>query len=168
MKEDYVFPEIYVEDGELESNNYLLLKDTGEKVEFSDNCNIENREVVCFAKVPYDNALELIVDVYNNRIKRSFITKTRDGRLLLVKSSVVPKIIDIQGWIVRILVQEGDIVKKWQRIAYVLTRKYETRTIKSPWEGIVTYIGYVFGEKPEHYVIVMVDKDDVKYIGRTK
>ena len=166
MREDYIFPEIFIENTGIKSDKYILIEREEGNIRIVRECSKPAEEVSCFAKIPYDNALEAILDIYGNRIKKSFILKTKNNDLLLVKSSSYPKIIEVRGWMVRILVTEGEKVRKWQRIAYVLTRKYETRTIKSPWSGIVTYIGYVFGEKPEHYIIVMVDKDDVRYLGK--
>ncbi len=166
MREDYIFPEIFVEDTNIKSDKYILFESKKGNIKIVKECGEPSEEISCFAKIPYDNALETILDIYGNRIKKSFILKTKNNDLLLVKSSSHPKIIEVKGWIVRILVTEGEKIRKWQRVAYVLTKKYETRTIKSPWSGIVTYIGYVFGEKPEHYVIVVVDEDEVKYLGR--
>ncbi len=166
MRENYVFPEIFVEDANIKSDKYILVENERGNIRIVEECGKPVEGISCFAKIPYDNALEIILDIYSNKIKRSFIVKTKNNDLLLVKSTSVPKVIEIKGWIVRILVTEGEKIKKWQRIAYVLTKKYETRTIKSPWDGIVTYIGYVFGEKPEHYVIIVVDEDDVKYLGK--
>lgn len=166
MREDYVFPEIFVEDANIKSDKYVLIEKEIGNVRIVKECGKLAKGILCFAKIPYDNALEIILDIYSNRIKKSFILKTKNNDLLLVKSTSIPKLIEIKGWRVKILVTEGERVKKWQHIAYILTRKYETRTIKSPWNGIVTYIGYVFGEKPEHYIIIVVDEDDIKYLGK--
>ncbi len=167
MRNDYVFPEIFVENTDIESDKYMVVYGK-DNIEITNECAKSNKEAKCFAKVSYDEALDIVLDVYGNRIKRSFIIKTKDNNLLLVKSSIDPKIIEIKGWIVRLLITEGEKIKKKQRIAYVLTRKYETRTIRSPWDGIVTYIGYVFGEKPEHYIIVVVDEDDIEYLRKIR
>ena len=166
MEKDYIFPEIYIEDSSIKSNKYIIIEN--ERITIGNTCKPLTGRTRCFAKVPYDNALDLILDLYGNRLKKSFIVKTRDGNLLYIRSNISPKIIEVKGWIVRILVYEGQKIRKHQKIAYVLTKKYETRTIKSPWDGIVTYIGYVFGEKPEHYVIVVVGEDDIKHLGKPR
>mgnify|MGYP000368428008 CR=1 FL=1 len=115
-----------------------------------------------FSKIIYEQALSKVVDVYSSTIKSSFIIQTPDNKLLLVERNTKANLIDVKGWKIALQVKEGDVVRPRQRVALVLTKKYEVRSIRSSSKGVVVYIGWVYEERPERYIIVVVNSDDIR------
>ncbi|MEM4691100.1 MAG: DUF2118 domain-containing protein, partial [Desulfurococcaceae archaeon] len=72
--------------------------------------------------------------------------------------------IEIRGYEPVILVREGDFVTKNSSIAYIVTKKREVRNIKSSIDGYVVLIVEIFWEKPERYVLAVVDKNEFRQI----
>lgn len=159
----YLLPKVYVEvHGRKQLsecialvNEHVLkckqLKDLGESVRL-------------FEKIMYDKALNEVFDIRNNVIKKSFIVNTVNGRYILVEKGLKPYVYDVRGVRVHLLVSEGDEVKPRERIAYILTRKHETRVLKSDVEGVVVLVGYLLGEPVDHYVVLVLGRDYVKYL----
>ena len=115
-----------------------------------------------FSKVIYEQALNEIIDLEASITKKAFAICTPKNEILLVEEGTKTVLIEVKGWKISLQVSEGDEIKPRQRIAYVLTKKFEVRSVKSTDEGIVVYIGWVYEERPERYVIVVVNSNDVR------
>lgn len=155
----YSYPKVYVENAEEKiADEYIVLENDTACITRS----IDNAKGRIFTKIMYDKALDEVLDRYAPVIRKAFIVITSSGQSLLVEKGIKPVIIEARGSRVHVAVREGDEVDERTRVAYILTRKYETRTIKAGTEGIVVLVGYIFGEPVDNYVIVIVGREHVK------
>lgn len=157
----YSYPKVYIENAEEKiADEYMVLEDDTARITRS----IDNAKGRIFTKIMYDKALDEVLDKYAPVIRKAFIVITPSGQPLLVEKGIKPVIIEARGSRVHVTVREGDEVDERTRVAYILTRKYETRTIKAGAEGIVVLVGYIFGEPVDNYIIVIVGKEHVKQL----
>ncbi len=159
IKSNYTYSKIFIEGFREESNEYLIVLDHEAIIV---NQLTETLSGRVFSKVIYEQALNEIIDLETSTIKKAFATYTPKNEILLVEKETKTILIEVKGRKISLQVSEGDKIKPRQKIAYVLTKKFEVRSIKSTNEGIVVYIGWVYEERPERYVIVVVNSNDVR------
>ncbi len=159
----YLMPKIYVETPSKEQLNecIVLIDDTVLECRHLKELKEGTR---LFRKIMYDKALDEVFDMQNNIIRRSFIVNTVDGKYMLIEKGLKPYVYEARGVRVHLLVSEGDEIKPRERIAYILTRKHETRVLKSDVEGVVILVGYLLGEPIDHYIVLILGRDHVKYL----
>lgn len=158
----YVYPKIYVENPESEVlDEYLIVSDNKACIRHEVKGDVPGR---IFSKIMYDNAINEVLDKYTPLIKKSFVVVTPNGKYILVEKGITPVVVEVKGSKVHLTVSEGEEVDERTRIAYILTRKYETRSIRAGAKGVVVLIGYIFGEPVDNYVVVIVGREYVKYL----
>jgi len=158
----YVYPKIYVENPENKVlGEYLVVSGNKACIRRKVDKDLPGR---IFSKIMYDNAINEVLDRYTPLIKKSFVIATPSGKYILVEKGTTPIVMEVKGSKVYLTVNEGEEVDERTRIAYILTRKYETRSIRAGVKGIVVLIGYIFGEPVDNYIVVIVGKEYVKYL----
>lgn len=158
----YVYPKIYVENPESEVlGEYLIVSDNKACIRHKVKEDVLGR---IFSKIMYDNAINEVLDKYTPLIKKSFVVATPNGKYILVEKGTTPIVAEVKGSKVHLAVNEGEEVDEHTRIAYILTRKYETRSIRAGVKGVVVLIGYILGEPIDNYIVVIVGRDHVKYL----
>lgn len=123
------------------------------------------KECEIFVEVIYDYLHLYTADRLNNVVIRDFavIFPTQKRGFLISKDTKI-SFVEAQGYRVFSLVREGSNVKRGQKIAYVITRKHEVRTIKSPANGLIIYISSPPNEIPEKYIFVITGENNVSRI----
>ena len=161
--EDYAFPEVYVE-GVTPSNeyvvevngSYLLLKTPV----------FENAKRF-FGHIIYEDVLNFL-DLIEATAKRSFLVIKKyspphmEG--LLIEKNTKLCFIEVRGHYPIVYVSEGDGVDVGDKIAYIVTGKGEVRVVKSPCSGIVVLSVNITWERPEKYILVVVDRNDCRRV----
>jgi len=128
---------------------------------YCENCEI-------FIEVIYDYLHLYTVDSLNNIVIRDFAVifpKRRKGFLITKGTKVL--IIEARGYRVLPLVREGENVKNNQKIAYIITKKREVRTIRCPANGLIIYISSPPNEIPEKYIFVITGENNVSELMET-
>lgn len=152
---EYRFPEVYVKD--TISKRYICLEN-GVYV-------VKNKPVNCsrvYGLIPYEEVLKYIdlaeaeteLDIVILRYKPGgenavgyFIE--RGAKLCLQ---------EIKGGEIYFPLEEGSMVKKGDLIAYVVTNKLETKSIKSICKGIIALIIDMPWEEPRKAIVVVSDE----------
>ncbi len=133
-----------------------------------DRAKIEQGKVILgregdYGKVIYEELLEKVVDLEQGIAKRDFIVvlPNEDEALFVAKGTRL-LLYELRGRGVYPAVKEGDEIKPRDSLGYVVTGKYEVRHIRSDTEGVVVHVHWSVGERPERYVIVVVDRNECK------
>ena len=157
---DYDFPRLYVE-GE-ESREYMLI-DLERRIyritrDASDRIGSER----VAGLVPYEAGWNVIFDPIEARITRPFavLVPWREHEALYAREGLRVSLVEVTGIHVNLVAREGEEVGEKDVLAYVVTGKGETRTIRAGVEGLILYIAWDPGAKPERYVYLIVDQDD--------
>lgn len=153
---DYSFPVAYVEGVEsteylipiLESRKYRL---TGEKIEGG------------LGRTVYEEALSAAVDLENAVVARSMAVRVpwKDDRAMYVAGGTSVHLVEVGGLQTVFYSYEGDDLEEGDVLAYVLTSKGETRTIRVEREATVFYVAWVPGSHPPTHVVVLVDEENL-------
>ena len=162
---DYSYPKIYVESkGEpIDASECILELESLDYLKTSCGA-MEGRFRRVFARRIYERVHREVLDLEGGRIKRSYILKTPHDRLyLLVEAGTRVSLVEVAGRQVHLYCEEGDEVKRGERLASVITGKLEVRNVRSPDDGVVVLIGE-FIETPERYVVAIAGGDDVRRI----
>jgi len=151
--EDYLFPELYVEGG-----------GGGDCVSIDEARRVYRRDPngpLC--KVIYEEGWRLIVDPVESIALREFLTVIpwEGYRGVYVRRGAKLELVEARGAEVYIVSREGSEVDERTVLAYILTRKGETRTRRAGTRGVVAYIAweplvpprYVFVLTREHMVV---------------
>ena len=94
-------------------------------------------------------------------VARSFIVLIPwKGEAILVEKGARVTLVEARGTHVTHIAREGDKVEEDTILAYALTGKGETRTIRAGARGIIAYVGWL-GDTPQTHVYVIVPEDSV-------
>lgn len=131
--EDYLFPELYVEGGAGD----CVSVDLSRGVYWRDS-----KGALC--KVVYEEGWKLIIDPIESTASRSFLTIVpwMEYKGVYVGRGARVELIEVRGVEVYITSREGAVVEEGTVIAYVLTRKGETRTRRARTNGVIAYIAW--------------------------
>ncbi len=146
--EDYLFPELYVEDG------------GGECVSVDLDKGVYWRSVGgALCKMIYEEGWKLIVDPVESKASRSFLTLVpwMDYKGVYVARGARLELIEARGAEVYIVSREGALVEENTVLAYILTRKGETRTRRARTKGIIAYIAWEPQVPPVYVFVVAQD-----------
>ncbi|MEB3787775.1 MAG: DUF2118 domain-containing protein [Desulfurococcales archaeon] len=115
-----------------------------------------------YGLVTYEKALEEILpDLSQPVVARSFIVLVPWRReALLVEKGTRVTLVEARGTHVTHTAREGDRVDEGTVLAYVLTGKGETRTVRARSRGVIAYVGWL-GDSPQTHVYVIVPEDSV-------
>lgn len=158
-EDDYRFPRLFVEDPETSTQGPAHLHDRDECVEIrSDEPGPGD-----LAEIPYEQGFYEILNLEEARIRKRFaILLPARGEALILSPGIQVGLIEVAGTLVHIFPREGDKVEKWEKVAYVVTAKNETRVVKTPMSGVLVYIAWNPEYVPEKYILVIAGERDVK------
>ncbi|BEP18510.1 hypothetical protein PYJP_18620 [Pyrofollis japonicus] len=158
-KHPYHIPRLYVEG--VESTEYLMLTNEME-AKVVRECSKEQH---CFGKIIYGSAIDFI-DLVEKRVKKGFVVLLPPGydKGVFVPKDAPIEPIPVEGIRASIEVCEGEKLKKWDTIGFVLTGKHEMRRIKTHVEGIVVYIYSAPEGTYEKNIVFVSPREVVKYI----
>ena len=157
--EDYeTFPRLYVEGAE--SEEYLVPDMETLTYTLSASRPAEGRVL---GKVIYEEAWDLVLDPVGGRAKRAFalVMPWRGGEALLVEEDTRLYLVEAYGVQVVFAAREGDEVRERDVVAYVLTGKGETRSLRAGVAGVIVLIAWERGSHPPRYAIAIADPPDV-------
>ncbi|ABN69924.1 conserved hypothetical protein [Staphylothermus marinus F1] len=165
--EKYRYPEVFVEGVEsdkyvLEINEHYILVLTKEDLE-----KYVNYKRV-FGHIIYEHIINYI-DLVKPATKKAFIVipeysgeKEMNGFLIDENKKLC--LIEVKGIQPYVFPREGDEIEERDKVAYIITGKGEVRTIRSPCKGVVLLVINFPWEKPEKYVLAVVNKNDIREI----
>ncbi len=159
----YFYPELYVEN--IFSNKIIVETGNGDFIKITVQKPPVNLRF--YGYVLYEDVFNYL-DLPGSQLCRDVIVLyDKDNGLyrgIYLSRNVKLRLIEIRGYEPVILVREGDFVTKNSSIAYIVTKKREVRNIKSSIDGYVVLIVEIFWEKPERYVLAVVDKNEFRQI----
>lgn len=165
--EKYRFPEVFVEG--IENSKYI--------VEIDDQyILVLSRDVLdkysgckrVFGHIVYEDIAEYL-DITKPATTKSFIIIPEYSGEEIMKGFLVEEntdicLIEVKGVQPYVFPREGEKVKERDKVAYIITGKGEVRVVRSPCEGMVLLVINFPWEKPERYILAVVNKDDVREI----
>jgi len=158
-KDDYRFPRLFVENPETSTRGPAHLHDRGECVEVRTG----EPEPGDLVEIPYEQGFYEILVLEEARIRKRFATLLpARGEALILGPGVQVGLIEAAGTLVHIFPREGDKVEKWEKVAYVVSAKNETRVVKAPMPGVLVYIAWNPEYVPEKYILVVAGEGDVE------
>ncbi len=86
------------------------------------------------------------------------VCNERLGKCVKAPKGTSIEIIEAEGREVYLIKDETEDVGRWSKLGYIITRKGEGRTIKTPKAGKIIFIEEVLGEKPDHYRIYVASE----------
>lgn len=158
---EYEFPEVFVEGVE---GDYYIVYRNGEY--FFSKTPVGEKY---YGHILYEDVVDKALDLVEALVKKTIIViprfkPTGDLEAILVEEGVKTCLMEVKGFEPIVFVREGDEVEEKDKVAYVITGKSEVRVYKSVCSGIVTLVINFPWEKPERYVLVVVNRDDVRRI----
>lgn len=158
---DYEFPELYV-DG-LDSKRSIWVDLDGRKyyvrpVEGLPRYGLE----------VYEKAIGDVVNVASATVSRDFavIVPWKGWRALVLRKGTRVFLVEAWGVQVSHAMLEGSKVRPRDVVAYVLTSKGETRSIRPDVEGVIVLILTDFARQPPGYIYVVAHEKDVIWLDK--
>lgn len=158
---DYDFPRLYVE-GE-ESREYMAVN-LDERTYRIVHSREEARPGERLAGlIPYEAGWQLIFDPVRATVTRPFsvLLPWADGEALYAPRDLTLRLVEVSGIHVNLIAREGEEVTQRDVLAYVVTGKGETRTIRAETDGIILYIAWDPGAKPERYIYLITEPEGI-------
>ncbi len=153
---DYHFPEAYIEG--VSSERYLIAFPEKGKYKLSEKPG----EGICLGRVVYEEALRAFDLIESKARVHIAILLPRGGKkALFLKPGTTVIIYEVGGVQTVFNVEEGNRVRRGDVIAYVLTGKGETRSIRSGDDAVVFYIAWDRESHPPKYVVIMAKPSDI-------
>jgi len=149
--EDYLFPEAFVEG--VESNKYMIVDLKDKKYTIANKPEGD----ILLGQVIYEQATSLALNLIQSKTTRRIAIRVpwKNGKAMLLNKDERIVIYEISGLQVVFSAHEGDDVNPGDTLAYVLTGKGETRTIRVEEEATVFYISWLPGTYPPTYIVVL-------------
>lgn len=112
--------------------------------------------------------LNLVVD-HEKKILRCglAVLKPEYHEVLLVDKHKPIEILDVKGLRVFPLIDVGRKVFEGSKLCYIVTKKYEVRVFRSPFTGVVFYIGEVFLGGTPSLIIAITGEEGVSRLTRS-
>jgi len=131
------------------------------------SCFIERRADygVEFVELLYDKVPGVAVDLTSGLVLFDLIIRIGSKGFLMKAGSRV-NVVEVSGYRVFVIVREGDAVAQNDRIAYVLTGKGNVRIIRSPYNGVVVYVGEIIPSTVQRYIILIAGEGDAINVDR--
>ncbi len=153
---EYLFPRAFVE-GE-DGKEYACID--GEEVFFT-----KEKRKGCFGKVPIEIIFEKVIDVLNGKVKRSFIIHDpKEDKVFLIPKGTKVMLQESHYQRVFYAIREGQELREGEKIGHSITGKGESRTLRSPTNGVVVLVHQELYGKADKYILVMADRDSVKFL----
>jgi hypothetical protein len=154
---DYEFPRLYIV-SERSKEVLTLFPEKG--------CYVRGEEKggIKAGLVPYESGWGKIFDLVKAEVTRSFgvLVPWLDNKILYVKEGVKVSLIEVSGVQASLVAREGEEVTPESVIAYVVTNKGETRTIRAELRGVIIYVAWEPASVPERYVYLVARPEDIK------
>lgn len=155
---DYMFPRAYVEG--VESVECLVLNSIARVLR---PCKASGGKV--FGLTPYEDAITHTIDLVEAVTIRGLAILLPWSRTALVADrGVRVSLVEAVGVQVNHVAREGDHIEDDTILAYILTGKGETRTLKAGVEGILVYIGWLPGGDIQRYIYVIAPRNSVRVL----
>ena len=101
--------------------------------------------------IPCEEVPEILIEgVAKESIE---VCNERLSKCVTVRKGEEVAVLDAEGVEIYLSKDEGEDVKRWEKIGFSVTGKGESRTLKTPVEGKIVFIQEVLGEKAQHYRI---------------
>jgi len=157
-KSDYEFPEAYVEG--VESKIYLV--PDLEKMKYR-LCEEPCEAPIRLGRVVYEEAIDHAINLEEGKVTNRFaVVVPKLGRRAFYLEPGTPVLLyRVSGFQTTFSMFEGDEAEPKDVLAYVLTQKGETRTVRILDEGIIVYIAWDRSTFPPAYTVVLAPKDKV-------
>ncbi|RLG81706.1 MAG: DUF2118 domain-containing protein [Thermoprotei archaeon] len=165
MTTEYYFPEVFVEG--IKSYKYVVETNTNEYIVVPSHIIESYSYKRLFGHVVYEDALRYIDLVKPEIVKSIVVIKKYGGGVMkgmLVEKGVTPCLAEAKGYRVYVEVREGDVIERSDRVAYIITSKGEIRIYRSPCTGLVLLVVNIVWDKPEKYILVVVNRDEAREI----
>ncbi|MCE4613355.1 MAG: DUF2118 domain-containing protein [Desulfurococcales archaeon] len=157
---DYDFPRLYLK-GE-ESREHAIVYRRAGSYKILRGPPVTGDEGESYGLVPYEAGWSLAIEPLEASVTRGMLVVVpwHDWKGLLVDEGSSISILEVRGYQPILTTREGDHVGVGEVIAYVLTGKGETRTVRTSVGGVVLYISWRRVEE-EIYNVVVVDEGSV-------
>jgi hypothetical protein len=155
---DYDFPRLYIRGAE--GGEYLIP---------DPSCGVYRiaREppsgVEALGLAPYEAGWGRIFDPVEAVVTEDFavVIPWLGRRALYLRRGTRLSLVEAAGVHVNLVAREGDEVGRRSVLAYVVTGRGDTRTVRAGVEGLVVYIAWEPGGPPERYVYLIARGSDV-------
>ena len=157
--QDYEFPELYVYGKKSER---LIWVDVGARRYY----RAHRGGTTPYGLVPLESAIGEVLDVEGGFVRTAFVVLVPwlGWRGMLVDVGTKFSVIEAWGVEVNPVSLEGARVGDRSILAYVLTGKGETRTLRSGVEGVVVGIFSDLTVSPPRYLYVVVDEESIVWL----
>ncbi|MEM0371237.1 MAG: DUF2118 domain-containing protein [Ignisphaera sp.] len=130
-------------------------------------CNNQYDGYEKYVEIVYEKVMGSVIDFYDKRIVCDIaILIPKQNRVLHISKNTHIEIIEISGKHVYPLVDVGSNISRNSKLCYIVTKKYEVRSIKSDVDGIVIYVGEAFLGKEQTIYIIIVNEDKIHELTR--
>ncbi|MCE4600741.1 MAG: DUF2118 domain-containing protein [Desulfurococcales archaeon] len=162
-REDYRFPIVYAEG--VSSTEYL-------------HPDLKSRKYIItpsnkgngLGKIVYEEGIQLAFDLLKARTTREIAVRVpwKDDKAMLLKRDTPVIIYQVEGVQTVFYAFEGDDLRSGDVLAYVLTGKGETRTVRVDEDATVFYIAWQPGTHPPRYIVVLAREEDLIVLERAR
>ncbi len=162
---EYSFPELFLEN--TPSDKYYIIEKNNEYILVEKPRKYTGYKRF-FGHIIYEEILSYM-DSTKPFITKSLIVIPRfnpdeEMKGLLVEKNTSVCLVEVKGVQPYVFPHESEFIEENEKIAYIVTGKGEVRVVKSPCRGIVLLVINLPWEKPEKYILVVVDKDATRQI----
>ncbi|MCE4603332.1 MAG: DUF2118 domain-containing protein [Desulfurococcales archaeon] len=114
---------------------------------------------------PYEQLSSHILDPVEAVVKRRFALYIPWlGKAILVEPGTRVSLVEAFGVQVNHRAREGDTVRPGTILAYILTGKGETRTLRAGVEGIIVYIAWGLEGERQRYIYVIAPSGSIRIL----
>ena len=158
---DYQFPIAYVEG--VESEEYLIPDLKSKKYKLKRDKRLEG-----LGRIIYEEGISLAFDLTSSKTVRAIAIRVpwKKDKAMYLRSDTPVILYEVEGVQSIFYAYEGDDLKRGDVLAYVLTGKGETRTIRVDEDATVFYISWVPGTHPPKYIAVLVEEENLIVLER--
>ncbi|MEB3851168.1 MAG: DUF2118 domain-containing protein [Desulfurococcales archaeon] len=119
---------------------------------------------VALGLAPYEAGWGVVFDPVEARVARDFavVLPWAGGRALYVRAGTPVMLVEAAGRHVNLVAREGSRVRARNVLAYVVTGRGDTRTVRAGVEGVVVYIAWDAGAPHERYAYLIASPADVE------
>lgn len=122
-------------------------------------CDTIRNGYMRYIEIMCEGILGLAIDLDRKTLCDLVVLKPKQNEALLINKGTNIEIIEIHKKHVFPLIDIGDKVFEHTKLCYIITKKYEVRSLRSLSKGIVFYIGeVVLGDTPS--IIIMIAGED--------
>jgi len=157
------YPKVYVETEDTSKCEEVIIEINGKyKLTRMPIKGYKPKRIFC--KKIYENIHDEVLDLESGIIKKSIIVYMPwKDKYYIVERGVRSALIEAKGYEVFFNIREGDKVKEKDKIGYVVSKKFEVRTIRSPVDGVIALISQDVTSRNK-YILSVVGEEFVREI----